>query len=109
MPFWRCSLLVILAAAKIFSGCESVPEKGQSLSIKPITEFVVSDTQITLFWEDQSNNELGFVIERKTGSMGTYGKIATVGEDVTSYTDKKLTKGSTYYYRVSAFNRAPAG
>ena len=37
----------------------------------------LSTTQINLTWSDNSANETGFKIERKTGSGGTYAQIAT--------------------------------
>ena len=57
-------------------------------------------------WEDHSTDELGFKIERKDGSKGMYKEIATVGPNVTSYTDTGLSGGITYYYRVRSYNSA---
>lgn len=54
--------------------------------------------QLHLTWTDNSNNEDAFKIERKTGTTGTYIEIATVGANVTSYTDTNLTDGATYCY-----------
>jgi hypothetical protein len=62
--------------------------------------------QLQLGWTDNSNNEDGFTIERKTGTTGIYTQIFTVGADVTSYNDTNLTDGVTYCYRVGAFNSA---
>ena len=66
----------------------------------------VSAGQLQLAWTDNSNNEDGFKIERKLGAMGTFSQIATVGVNVTSYTDTNLTDGATYCYRLAAFNSA---
>jgi sugar lactone lactonase YvrE len=63
-----------------------------------------STTSINLTWRDNSNNETGFKIIRKTTFMGLYSTIATVGANVTSYTDTGLTYGYQYDYAVSAFN-----
>src|SRR5262249_32411608 len=60
--------------------------------------------QLILTWTDNSTNEDGFKIERKTGTDGTYTQVATVGVNVTSYTDSSLTDGITYCYQVLAFN-----
>src|SRR5206468_2330162 len=62
--------------------------------------------QLTLTWTDNSTNEDGFAIERKTGSTGTFAQIGTVGPNVTSYTDTGATSAITYCYRVAAFNAA---
>ena len=65
-----------------------------------------SSSQIDLSWTDNSSNETGFKIERKTGSGGTYAQIATVSADVTSYSSTGLSEATTYYYRVRAYNSA---
>ena len=62
--------------------------------------------QLSLDWTDMSGGEDGFKIERKTGTDGTYGQIATVGTNVTSYSDPNLAGGTTYCYRVRAYNAA---
>jgi hypothetical protein len=62
--------------------------------------------QLQLNWVDNSSDESGFNIERKTGTTGTYAQIASVGANVTSYTDSSLTSSTTYCYRVNAFNNA---
>ena len=62
--------------------------------------------QLQVAWTDNSNNEDGFKIERKLGTTGTFSQIATVGVNVTSYTDTNLTDGATYCYRLAAFNSA---
>src|SRR5712691_4791460 len=60
--------------------------------------------QLTLTWKNNSTNESGFKIERKTGTSGTYAQVATVGVNVTSYIDSSLATGTTYCYQVRAFN-----
>jgi sugar lactone lactonase YvrE/fibronectin type 3 domain-containing protein len=63
-------------------------------------------TQINLTWTDNATDEQGFKLERKTGGGGTYSQIATVGANVTTYSDAGLTVNTTYYYRVRAYNAA---
>jgi len=70
----------------------------------PVSHYAVSGSRATLTWEDHSSDELGFKIERKTESEGTYREIATVGPNTTTYTDTGLSKATTYYYRVRAYN-----
>jgi|GEM_PF-661388 len=62
----------------------------------------ISSSQINLSWQDNSSDETGFKIERKTGS-GTYSQIATVAAAITSYSNTRLSAGTTYYYRVRAY------
>jgi len=64
----------------------------------------ISSNQIKLTWKDNANNETGFKIKRKAGFNGTYSTIATVGPNVTSYTDTGRTAGTHYSYAVWAYN-----
>jgi hypothetical protein len=61
---------------------------------------------LQLSWVDNSPDEDGFSIERKTGANGAYSVIVRVGANVTTYTDVNLADGTTYCYRVNAFNSA---
>jgi subtilisin family serine protease len=65
-----------------------------------------SSSQINLSWTDNSYNETGFKIERKIGATGTYSQVATVGANVTTYSDTGLNGSTTYYYRVRAYKTA---
>jgi hypothetical protein len=63
---------------------------------------------LSLTWNDNSTNESGFAIERKTGTTDVYTQIATVGSNLNSYVDTAVVAGVTYCYRVNAFNSAGA-
>jgi fibronectin type 3 domain-containing protein len=63
---------------------------------------------LTLAWQDNSNNEDDFAIERKSGTNGAYSQIASVAANVTSYLDNSVTRGVTYCYRVQAISSAGA-
>lgn len=67
---------------------------------------VVSSSQLNLSWTDNSTNETGFRIERSTGTSTTYAEIATVGANVTTYSNTGLTAATQYNYRVRAYNAA---
>ena len=61
---------------------------------------------LRLTWADHSRNEDGFRIERRTGTNGSFGQVATVGPNVAAYLDAGLAAGTTYCYRLRAFNAA---
>ncbi len=61
-------------------------------------------SKIALKWNDNSNNEDGFIIERSVGTPGNWAVIATVGPNTTSYVDTSVSSKTWYYYRVKAYN-----
>jgi hypothetical protein len=65
---------------------------------------VITSGRIDLSWNDNSDNEAGFKIERRTETEGSYKQIATVGPDITTYADRGVVENTTYYYRVRAYN-----
>ncbi|MFQ5454664.1 MAG: fibronectin type III domain-containing protein [Nitrospirota bacterium] len=80
---------------------------GTTVIITPpnsLSATAVSSSQVDLTWTDLSANETGYKIERKTGAAGTYAQIATVGQDITQFTDAGLIDGISYYYRVRGYN-----
>jgi len=63
-----------------------------------------SSSRIDLTWDDNSSSETKFYIYRKTGSSGTYDRIAIVDEDEEEYRDTDLDEGTKYYYKVRAYD-----
>ena len=55
-------------------------------------------------WTDNATDETGFKIERSKRVNTAFAQIDTVGQDVTSYIDTTVRKGTLYYYRVRATN-----
>ena len=78
---------------------QPLPAAASNLNATPTTS-----TAVQLTWTDNSDNESGFRISRKTGSGGTYATIATVAPNTTSHTSSGLSEGTQYFYRVTAFN-----
>lgn len=64
----------------------------------------LSSSTASLAWTDNSNNELGFKIERKTGSGGVYNQIGTQGANLNFFNDSELAASTQYCYRVRAYN-----
>jgi hypothetical protein len=63
-----------------------------------------SSSAINLTWSDNSSNENGFQVERLVN--GTWTQVAVVGANVTSWQDTGLAAGTSYSYRVRAYNAA---
>ena len=72
----------------------------------PSQLIVVSNTpyEIALNWQDNSDNESGFVIERGEGDPINYTVLDTVGVNQTSYSDSTFAEMTVYTYRVKAIN-----
>lgn len=63
----------------------------------------ISSAQIDLTWVDNSDNEQGFRIERSLDGQN-FAEVASVGPNVTSFSDTTVSAGTTFFYRVFAFN-----
>ena len=98
-------------AARNFAGVSAfTAASAVSLPALPpgnVAAVAVSSSQINLAWTDNSANETGYAIERKTGPAGAWGLIATVAANTTSYQSTGLTPATPYLYRVRA--NSPAG
>ncbi len=59
----------------------------------------------TLSWKKDSSAK-GYYIYRAASKNGKYKKIAQIKRNATvKYTDKKLKKGSVYYYKIAAYGK----
>jgi hypothetical protein len=81
---------------------EAAPTNAPNAPSAP-TATALSSSRIGLGWTDNSDNELGFKIERSTNGT-TFTQVATVDMNVTGYTNTGLTASTKYYYRVRAYN-----
>jgi hypothetical protein len=62
----------------------------------------VSSNSVTLVWEDNSDNEAGFQIERASSTNG-WSIIGQAPLNATTYTDTTVLPHVSYDYRVEAF------
>lgn len=60
-------------------------------------------TEIVLQWDDNSDFESGFLLERKKGNETDFVEIASVSPDITTYTDYGLEPNTSYQYRIRAW------
>lgn len=92
-----------------FIGCSTnTDSNGNSTTGVPVVPSkligtIVSSTQINLSWADNSTNETGFKIERKSGT-GAFTVVGTTATNITTFSDTALTSGTTYVYRVYSNN-----
>lgn len=87
----------IQSLARFISG-PSVPAAPSDLTATPVNS-------IALAWQDNSDNEDGFLLEYTLDFPGgPWLEVATVSANETSYIHTGLTEGLTYHYRVRAFN-----
>ncbi len=78
---------------------------SQPLLVPTITSVQAIDTSLFVVWNDNNNNELGYIIERKDMTSGQWRVIDTTSWDVVNYTDHYQVMGSeTYDYRIKAYN-----
>ena len=77
---------------------ETIPVAPDSLEV-----ISVSNDSIVFRWNDNSENDIGFIIERRLEGLVSI-QIYTVDSNVTTYCDTVFSEGETYHYRVRAYN-----
>jgi len=100
--------------AKAFDATNNTAESSISVIVsndtipaapKNLKTTSIGKTTATISWTDNSSNETNFVLERCTGSGCTnFAVIATLGANVTTYSNSGLKRKTTYRYRVKASN-----
>ena len=65
----------------------------------------VAQTSVALAWNDNSDNEDGFLIQRATNNGFSQGLTSfSAGANATAFTDTTVAPDTRYYYRVRSFN-----
>lgn len=76
------------------------------LSLPPAPVLVsverTSPDSAELVWQDNSNQETGFLIQRRSADNLIWETVATVAANTTSYTDTGLDPNADYVYRIVA-------
>src|SRR2546426_1264640 len=107
---WLCLLVAALALLGTVRCSENTAPERPPLTPSNLTATATagSATQIDLTWQDNATNEDGFRVERAPGGTTSFAEIATVGSNATSYQSTGLTPGTSYSYRVRAYNAVGA-
>jgi len=79
------------------------PTPSQFAAPSNLIATAVSSAQVDLRWTDNSTTEDGFKLYRSLDGVD-FSRIATLGPNVTTYSHTGRPAGTTYYYRVLAFN-----
>ena len=64
----------------------------------------LSASELAVSWQDNSDNETGFKLDRRQTMTDTWVRVGTLAADATSYTDSGLLTDTTFYYKVKAYN-----
>lgn len=102
--FYRVNVVGSFGGKKITSGY------SQSISYRSLKQVRIQsvkqmgDNALKVRWGKVAG-ATKYQVYRSTSSFGTYQKIATVkGASSLSYTDRKVSSGKTYYYKVQAYS-----
>ena len=90
---------LILSGLRILT----TPYEWVNAPLELIANVFDSPFYVELIWNDNSSNELGFVIERDKNHTG-FVVLDTVGTDTEIYLDTNVTAINTYDYRMFAFS-----
>jgi len=74
------------------------------LSPSSLIATAVSPSVLSLSWTNNASDADGVLIERSPNGSTGWTEIADLAAGFTSYTDTGLSSGTTYYYRVAAYN-----
>jgi hypothetical protein len=100
------NLFIIIFLLTLF-GCKKSDDGTVEVIPLAPTELkgtIVSKDQVDLTWKDNSTNETGYKIERKTDS-GNFTEIGSIAADVTTFSDKTVAINTNYTFRVYSFNK----
>ncbi|MFH0881395.1 MAG: fibronectin type III domain-containing protein [bacterium] len=94
---------VVAGGGGEFSAASNVATLTAPITIAAATNLTatVNGNVIQLSWTDNSTNETGFRIERKTAG-GSYSTLDDVGSNVATYTDEDFPFDTNLVYRVFA-------
>ena len=92
----------LIDGKKVYSGYD---KRGLSGKLNTTVSLKIKNNTVSVSWK-KTNGASGYYIYRATSKKGKYSKIKTITSGKTlKYTDKKVKKGKTYYYKVVPFRK----
>lgn len=99
--YWRVSSKNSAGSSQFSNACSFVTVM---LSPDALQASSFGIKKVKLTWGDNSDNEAGFIIERKT--TGGFEVIDTAAINKTSFIDSTVSMATAYTYRIKSFNSA---
>lgn len=108
--FYRIRTITATSAPYLYYPNNSTGYNAVTLLKAPtnVQAQITSTTRIKITWEDNSENETGYRIERKTGN-GSFVNLKTLAANATEFEDTSAVNGELYTYRVIAFGKSYSG
>jgi len=89
------------AALAVLYG-DGVPACTVPTAPSGLTATASTSSRIDLTWQDRSEDEEGFAIERKLSGASSFTRVATLPANARSYSDTGLAESTGYTYQVRA-------
>ncbi|MGQ7848599.1 fibronectin type III domain-containing protein [Granulosicoccus sp. 3-233] len=86
-----------------FSIVHQAPPSSPPVAPDNLVTNAISSTDVLLSWNDNSDDESGFDLQRSTDQTN-WTSVATPGTNTSSVTDTGLEPETTYHYRILAVN-----
>lgn len=99
--YWRISSKNATGTSPFSNPCSFATIMSQPGSLAAAASGV---GKVKLTWQDNTDNEAGFIIERK--SAGSYEAVDTALANTKSFIDTTVQMGTLYTYRIKAYNSA---
>ena len=103
LTFCQFSRNEIRSHVSTYNSC--LEAEAETITLNPpsnLTAEAMGSSQIRLTWQDNSTNEAGFGIQRRTGGA-SWSLLVWVARSQTTFIDAGLLPTSTYSYRMFAF------
>ena len=107
---WLSGAMAAIAAVMLpfVAGCDEDPVVVDEPPFPPDGVFsITGDGVVSIFWNANWEDDLaGYAVYRSTADPGPYYFIGEVKADQTYYDDTDVKNGETWFYAVTAFDRA---